>query len=95
MAVFRKKRVEIEAVKIDTSQEDPMKRAKAMLEVEDFLDRHGALDTCFWRGSSLIVRTLEGDMEGRPGDWLIRGVKGELYPCKPDVFDDTYDFVRY
>lgn len=37
-----------------------------------------------------FIRTLEGDMVAQPGDWIIRGVKGELYPCKPDIFDATY-----
>jgi hypothetical protein len=40
-----------------------------------------------------IVRTLEGDMHTSPGDWIIRGVKGEFYPCKPDIFAATYEAV--
>ena len=38
----------------------------------------------------LEIETLEGTMKANKGDWIIRGVKGELYPCKPDVFDMTY-----
>jgi hypothetical protein len=34
---------------------------------------------------------LEGRHEARPGDWIIRGVQGELYPCKPDIFEATYE----
>lgn len=41
----------------------------------------------------LTIRTLEGDMKANPGDWIIRGVKGELYPCKPDIFDATYELA--
>lgn len=37
-----------------------------------------------------LIQTLEGDMIGQLGDWIIRGVKGELYPCKPDIFEATY-----
>lgn len=37
------------------------------------------------------IDTLEGKMRATPGDWIIRGVNGELYPCKPDIFDATYD----
>lgn len=37
-----------------------------------------------------IIPTLEGDMEARPGDYIIKGVNGEFYPCKPDIFDKTY-----
>lgn len=38
----------------------------------------------------LHIKTLEGEMVGNPGDWIIQGVKGELYPCKPDIFEATY-----
>ena len=38
----------------------------------------------------LIIRTLEGDMRASVGDWIIKGVKGEFYPCKPDIFEATY-----
>lgn len=41
----------------------------------------------------LVVRTLEGEMTADLGDWLIRGVKGEIYPCKPDIFEATYERV--
>jgi len=39
----------------------------------------------------LTIPTLEGDMIARHGDWLIKGVKGELYPVKPDIFSETYE----
>jgi len=42
---------------------------------------------------SLNIVTLEGVMRADPGDWIIRGVKGELYPCKPDIFAATYEPV--
>lgn len=38
-----------------------------------------------------IINTLEGRMRCNLGDWIIRGVKGEFYPCKPDIFEATYD----
>jgi hypothetical protein len=37
------------------------------------------------------IQTLEGTMRADEGDWIIRGVKGELYPCKPDIFEATYE----
>lgn len=40
---------------------------------------------------TVIIPTLEGYMTADPGDWIIRGVKGEFYPCKPDIFEATYD----
>lgn len=42
-------------------------------------------------GSSLFIGTLAGVHEAKPGDWIIRGIKGELYPCKPDIFARTYE----
>lgn len=42
----------------------------------------------------LAIETLEGDMKAEVGDWIIRGIKGELYPCKPDIFAATYEPVR-
>lgn len=44
-------------------------------------------------GDTLHVLTLEGEMRARPGDWIIRGVMGELYPCRPDIFAATYEEV--
>jgi len=41
----------------------------------------------------LEIETLEGTMVGEPGDWLITGVQGEKYPCKPDIFEQTYEPV--
>lgn len=41
----------------------------------------------------LTVQTLEGPLLARPGDWIITGVNGEQYPCKPDIFEKTYEMV--
>ena len=55
------------------------------------LDR-GVINLLGRRGTtSLIITTLEGEMEASLGDWVIRGVKGELYPCKSDIFAATYE----
>lgn len=46
----------------------------------------------FWLDNGgIAIPTLEGTMIARPGDWIIRGVRGELYPCKPDIFAATYE----
>lgn len=42
---------------------------------------------------TFLIRTLEGDMVASLGDWIIKGVQGEFYPCKPDVFALTYEPV--
>lgn len=51
------------------------------------LPEHGA--------NYLEIETLEGTMTARPGDFIIRGVQGEFYPCKPDIFAATYDLVTH
>lgn len=48
----------------------------------------GCTDYAEWE-----IETLEGTMLATPGDWIIRGVKGEIYPCKPDIFAATYEAV--
>ena len=45
-------------------------------------------------GPRICIATLEGTMVARAGDWIIQGVKGELYPCKPDIFKATYEPVE-
>ena len=45
------------------------------------------------RDGRMMIATLEGAMHANPGDWIIRGVQGEFYPCKPDVFAATYEPV--
>ena len=41
----------------------------------------------------ISIKTLEGTMNANLNDWIIKGVKGELYPCKPDIFNATYDVI--
>lgn len=42
----------------------------------------------------ITIDTLEGKMFAAPGDWIITGVHGEQYPCKPDIFEKTYELVK-
>lgn len=50
----------------------------------------------FWDDErhAFFIRTLEGDMKASPGDYILRGVEGEYYPCKPSIFDQTYEMVE-
>ena len=49
----------------------------------------------FWfTGDGARIKTLEGELHASPGDWIIKGVKGEIYPCKPDIFEATYEPVQ-
>lgn len=43
--------------------------------------------------TEMIIQTLEGNMKAEPGDWIITGISGEQYPCKPDIFEKTYERV--
>ena len=45
------------------------------------------------KGTTLVIHTLEGDMEASIGDYIIKGVNGEFYPCKPNIFAKTYEEV--
>ena len=86
---FRKKPVVIEAVQWTGTNADEVLRFT--------LGRASVRDESFRRLSSservLVIETLEGDMRAEPMDWIICGVKGEFYPCKPDIFAATYDPV--
>lgn len=44
-----------------------------------------------WINGELVIKTLEGDMKVSNGDYIIQGIKGEFYPCKPDIFKATYE----
>lgn len=63
-------------------------------EVEGFrrVLRYDEVNQCL-AYNALEIPTLEGDIYASIGDWIIQGVKGEHYPCKPDIFEATYDLV--
>lgn len=42
----------------------------------------------------IVITTLEGNMRAEVGDWIIRGINGEFYPCKPNIFERTYELVH-
>ena len=79
---FRKKPVEVEAIQYDGS-------AKMFKEIQKWSDYFIELDLDFV--PKLSIKTLEGKMTADVGDWIIKGVKGEFYPCKPDIFLLTYE----
>ena len=91
MPKFRKKPVVIEAVQWDGTDE-AFEQVK-QLAGSTFVDRHRHVDDLGNRYQTLNIPTLEGDMDANIGDWIIRGVKGEVYPCKPDIFEQTYEEV--
>lgn len=90
MPKFRKKPVVIEAELVATLCASAEKNWKALPKwVEEAYERGDILFIS--RSEGLSVRTLEGHMHAKPNDMLIRGVRGEIYPCKPDIFDATYE----
>ncbi len=86
MSKFRKRPVEIEAVQLT-----PETFREVIASVP--LDQFGAGGQHDDGRVYVSIRTLEGTMRADEGDWIIRGVQGELYPCKPDIFAATYEPV--
>jgi hypothetical protein len=80
---FRKKPVVIEALPFDGSLESA---GRIMRKFDVKLG-----DAGYTPQGTFKISTLEGVMTAMPGDWIIKGVKGELYPCKPDIFEATYE----
>lgn len=99
---YRKKPVVIEAVQLpDIRSMGTHSQANvAMMEFEEILKGLGANFEDGWKGREtkeglcIVIPTLEGEHLASPGDWIIRGVKGEFYPCKPDIFEATYEPVE-
>jgi hypothetical protein len=62
---------------------------------KDYHETHHYCPTCAWNSGqeTLSIDTLEGVITASPGDVMIRGVQGEFYPCKPDIFKKTYEDV--
>ena len=59
-------------------------------EIMDFMDNKWILVKC----GNIIIPTLEGTMAADIGSYIIKGVKGEYYPCRGDIFEDTYEEVK-
>ena len=83
MGKFRKKPVVIEAVQFRSGE-----------ELHDLSNEVITGRVRYTEDGTVLISTLEGTMEARDGDWIIRGVADELYPCKPDIFAQTYEAVE-
>lgn len=89
MPRFRKRPVEISAHRFFYAQ---LLDEDGFNALADFISTDPVVIVPQEDGSvKLRIPTLEGDIYADEGDWLIRGVKGELYPCKPDIFEITYE----
>lgn len=91
MSKYRKKPVVIEAIKWNGNNYE---------DIQKFSDNKVRYYEWFQHNESgvnkdmLSIFTLEGKMEALIGDFIIKGVKGEFYPCKPDIFELTYELIN-
>lgn len=83
---FRKKPVIVDAIQFTGKNKD---------EIIEFTEDTEISDCCNLKGKTvaLLIHTLERPMEASINDWIIKGVKGEFYPCKPDIFKLTHEKV--
>ena len=82
------------------------RKKPVVIEAMQFNGAYDSIELERWVGDAFVwdnpqggkvrpfIVTLEGDMAVNPGDWIIKGVKGEFYPVKPDIFDATYELVE-
>lgn len=86
MAQYRKKPVVIEACQLPAAGDNDWRDFHLWCDEVNFWGDQ-------WRqvGDAILVETREGTMRGNPGDWIIRGVAGEFYPCKNEIFEKTYE----
>lgn len=85
---YRKKPVEIEAIEfIDTPER--------IEEIFNFMENETMrVDYSVYDRPAVLIETLEGTMRADVGDYIIKGINGEFYPCKPDIFKKTYEEVE-
>jgi hypothetical protein len=84
---YRKKPVEIEAMQFTDKDKDRVYAWASSLQMN--------IEPTFREGKPvLLIPTLEGEMIASIGDYIIKGVQGEFYPCKPDIFEQTYEAVK-
>ena len=84
---YRKKPVVIEAIQF---KDDP----DTLIEIKEFMQSDIRVSYAVNKEPVLKIDTLEGVMDASIGDWIIKGVNGEFYPCKPDIFEKTYEAVE-
>ena len=96
MPLFRKKPVVVEAVQFTGTRGSAhgiiqwINRENPEFDMED----DDTWRIISYRYGTLTIRTLEGEMTAAKGDWIVRGVKGEFYPCKADIFALLYDPIE-
>ena len=89
---YRKKPVEIKAIKYDGKNADDC--IKFIENGQVVCWKKKVVFPISKPEIRIMIETLEGVMQARPNDYIIRGVNGEYYPCKPDIFEKTYETVE-
>ncbi len=87
---YHKKQLEIQAERVDDLDHSAAHDWEAL---PDWARKAYDLGNILFLSGGVEVRTLEGVMRGDRADWIIQGLQGEIYPCKPDIFAATYDPV--
>lgn len=87
---FRKKPVIIEAMQFTTNNEVG---SPTMDAICNWANQGKDKPNAWHNGTDIYIKTLEGEMRATVGDFIIQGVNGEFYPCKPDIFEKTYEAV--
>ena len=90
MPIYRKKPITIEAIQF---LQNPARES----EIIDWAAEYGVVILSEHDGrenTQLVIPTLEGDHIASGGDFIIKGIKNEFYPCKPEIFEATYDLVE-
>lgn len=95
MAKYKKKPIIIEAFQYDGD----LKGSDGNYYIPDWAVKALDLGIMFYKDlgdipSELFIKTLEGNHHVSIGDYVIQGINGELYPCKPDIFEKTYDYIE-
>lgn len=80
---YRKKPVVIDAIQYIGTDENKIELYHFMGRLTYYVDEN----------EDLVIKTLEGNMRANIGDYIIKGIHGEFYPCKPDIFEETYELA--
>lgn len=92
---YRKKQVVIEAVRLEETDESIINAVEFVhnIGMETSVIGMNSVIQMVKTAGGFIIETPEGDMKASFGDYIIKGIKGEFYPCKPDIFEQTYEKV--
>jgi hypothetical protein len=91
MAKFRKKPVVVEARKFETNNEPDSVNINGLVL---WMNQGSPIMRAWHNGTDIYIETLEGQMKATVGDWIVRGISGEFYSVKPDIFAATYEPVE-